>query len=119
MVVTTGTNLIKTLMKKFIFLRYIRKPIAIYVGTLANWVDYDLLNYVANKNKNISFVLIGYTHTMAPQSKLQELFKLDNIYYLGYKKFELLPYYIKQSDVCLVPYDQNNYTLNIQRLQSF
>ena len=109
MVVTTGTNLTKTLMRKiYIFLRYIRKPIAIYVGTLANWVDYDLLNYVANKNKNISFVLIGYTHTMAPQSELKELLKIDNIYYLGYKKFELLPYYIKQSDVCLVPYDQNN-----------
>src|SRR5574344_602419 len=35
------------------------KPTVCYYGALASWFDYDLLKKVANKRKNINFVLIG------------------------------------------------------------
>ena len=86
----------------------IKKPIAIYVGTLANWVDYNLLIDVVSKNKKISFVLIGYIHALAPKNKITKLLNFSNVYHLGYKKFEFLSNYIRMSDVCIVPYDQTN-----------
>ena len=83
-------------------------PRAIYVGTLANWVDYDLLFYSASQLKNISFVIIGYIHSLAPINEINKLKNLPNVFHLGYKNFKDLPSYINNSDICLVPYDQNN-----------
>ena len=93
-------------------LKSIKKPRAIYVGTLANWIDYDLLIHSVQSNKNVSFIIIGYVHALAPKDKVEELLNCTNVFHLGYKKFEELPKYINASDVCLVPYDQNN--LHIQ-----
>ena len=93
-------------------MKNIKKPRAIYVGTLANWIDYDLLIHSVQSNKNVSFLIIGYVHALAPKDKVEELLNCTNVFHLGYKKFEELPKYINASDVCLVPYDQNN--LHIQ-----
>ena len=93
-------------------LKNIKKPRAIYVGTLANWIDYDLLIHSVQNNKNVSFIIIGYIHALAPRDKIEELLNFKNVFHLGYKKFEELPKYINASDVCLVPYDQDN--LHIQ-----
>lgn len=83
-------------------------PRAIYIGTLANWVDYDLLYYSATELKNVSFILIGYIHSLAPINKINKLINLPNVFHLGYKNFDDLPAYINNSNICLVPYDQNN-----------
>lgn len=89
-------------------LQMVKKPRAIYVGTLANWIDYDLLIESVQSNKKVSFIIIGYIHALAPKDKVERLINLMNVFYLGYKKFEELPSYINACDVCLVPYDQNN-----------
>ena len=93
----------KKFLKDFSFLK---KPIAIYVGTLANWVDYDLLIKCVSDNVKIPFVFIGYIHSLAPTDKIKELMSFSNVFHLGYKKFEVLPDYINNSDLCIVPYNE-------------
>ena len=86
----------------------IKGPKLIYVGTLANWVNYDLLIYVAKKIVHCNLILIGYIHTLAPIKKIQQLINLPNVHHLGFKSFSKIPSYINHSNVCLVPYDSKN-----------
>lgn len=83
-------------------------PIAIYAGTLANWVDYTLLQHVANKLTDVSFVLIGYVHALAPAAQVDELLALPNVHHLGYKNFSELSAYYGSATVGLVPYQAAN-----------
>ena len=83
-------------------------PIAVYAGTLANWVDYTLLYQVALQLKEVSFVLIGYVHALAPLAEVESLLALPNVHHLGYKNFSELGAYYRSAAVGLVPYQAAN-----------
>lgn len=82
----------------------INKPIALYVGAMFDWFDFELINRAAQKLPEISFVLIG-RDDMAKK----RLLKLPNIHILGAKPFDELPSYIHNADVGLIPFDINNH----------
>jgi glycosyltransferase involved in cell wall biosynthesis len=86
----------------------ITKPRVVYAGTLANWVDYDLMIEVANKLPQISFLMIGYVHALAPFDKVKELLNLPNVFHLGYKNYSDLPLYYSNSDVGIIPYQADD-----------
>jgi len=86
----------------------IPEPRAIYVGTLANWVDYALLAEVARRLPSVSFVLIGYIHALAPRVTIDALISLPNVFQLGYKNFDELPRFYRGAAIGLVPYQAEN-----------
>ena len=80
----------------------IPKPIIGYFGGLSDRVNYGLLNKIAIRYPNANIVLIG--------KKLLDLGKfekLPNVHTLGYRDFSVLPHYLKQFSVCLIPYHVN------------
>lgn len=79
-------------------------PIALYVGAMDFWFDYDLLNVVAQKLRNISFVLVGPSN-MAKQ----RLKNLPNIYILGTKPYKDIPSFMSYADIGLIPFNVNDY----------
>lgn len=83
-------------------------PRVVYAGTLANWVDYNLLLAVARKMSDVSFMLIGYIHALAPKNIVDELCNLKNVFHLGYQKYSELPKFYYQSAVGIVPYQPDN-----------
>jgi glycosyltransferase involved in cell wall biosynthesis len=77
-------------------------PIIGFIGGLADWVNFDLLLDVANRYPDASLVLIGKT---SPEVRgLEKLESQSNVYFLGYKNYKVLPEYLKQCTVCLIPY---------------
>lgn len=85
-------------------LKNIPKPIAVYVGAMAEWFDYKLINQAAKMLPEVSFVLIG------PQKLAQQkLDKLPNIYLLGKKEYQMLPSYLYNSDIGLIPFNISEY----------
>lgn len=86
----------------------IPEPRAIYAGTLANWLDYELLEEVARRLPFVSFVLIGYIHALVPHIKIETLNSLRNVFLLGYKNFDELPRYYRGAVIGLVPYQAEN-----------
>ncbi|MBE7097072.1 glycosyltransferase family 1 protein [Bacillus cereus] len=79
-------------------------PICMYVGALAEWIDYNLINYCAKKLKHIAFVFIG------PSDLAKEkLMKLDNIYLLGTKPYEDIPQYLHHAGVGIIPFNTKDY----------
>lgn len=83
----------------------IKKPVIGYIGGVHRHIDFDLLAYTAMSNPEWSIVLIGPI-----QTDVSELKKIPNIIFLGKKDFNLLPGYIKDFDVCIIPYSKSEFT---------
>lgn len=82
------------------------KPIIGYTGALADWVDWDLVERVADEMQDWNVVLIGPELCLI-QSKLK---KKQNIKWLGMKPYPQLPSYTHYFDVCMIPFKLNKIT---------
>ena len=83
---------------------HIPSPRAVYVGSVENWFDEELMEKCAERLKNLSFVIIG------PQSeKLRQLSRLENVHLLGPKPYDAVPGYLRFADVGLIPFDTKKY----------
>lgn len=86
----------------------IKRPVAGYLGGIHKWIDLDLVRYITEQNKNVSFVFCGPI-----QTDIDKLKDLPNIHFLGQKKTEELPSYVKEFDCALIPYRITDYTRNV------
>lgn len=86
-------------------IRNTKKPIIGYIGGIHRHIDFDLLTYIAKSNPNWSLVLVGPV-----QTDISSLKEIANIIFLGKKEFCQLPGYIKEFDVCIIPYVRSEYT---------
>jgi len=96
-------------------LKNIPRPIIGYVGIIQQRLDIDLLEYLAEKNPEKSFVLIGplwpvyFQKIRKPAIEIQRLKKYKNIYLLGQKNYLQTPDYIKNFDLAISPHRLNNF----------
>lgn len=88
----------------------IARPIAVYVGVLNGWVDYDLLDRCAARLPRVSFVLIGRQERLPGGLKAR-----SNVFFLGPRPFADLPPYLRHADVGLIPFAVKSYTDLINR----
>ncbi|MDD4979827.1 MAG: ElyC/SanA/YdcF family protein [Candidatus Omnitrophica bacterium] len=89
----------------YVDIKNIKKPIIGYIGGIHRHINFNLLMYVAKANPDWSFVLVGPI-----QTDVSSLRGIPNIIFLGQKDFHLLPGYIKEFDVCIIPYLKSEYT---------
>lgn len=79
----------------------IPSPIAIYVGALEYWFDFELAESLAKEMPHISFVFIGPVKNKTPT--------LKNIHFLGPRPYSEIPSYLQFADVGLILFDVNRY----------
>lgn len=93
------------------------RPIVGYYGAIAEWVDYDLLDYAAQHLDDYSFVFIGpnYDKTMEQAG----VFKRPNVWWLGPKSYEGLPAYLHHFSVATIPFKVNDVTHGVSPLKLF
>ena len=84
----------------------IRRPVVGYFGAIADWMDLDLVAEVAQLRPQYSFVLIGQVFGR-DTSRLKSL---PNVYLLGHKDYEEIPLYLRDFDVCMIPFLVNQVT---------
>jgi len=89
-------------------IKAIKKPIAGYVGGIHKWVDFDIIRHAASKNIDISFVFCGPI-----QTDIKKMKDLHNVFFLGQKRMEELPLYVKEFDIAMIPYRITEYTKNV------
>jgi glycosyltransferase involved in cell wall biosynthesis len=89
----------------------IPRPRVGYVGIIKHQIDLKLLSEIARKRRDWSIVLIGPVNACHDiQTEIALLQNERNVYFLGAKKPEELPAYIKHLDVCLMCYRKTDYT---------
>ncbi|MBQ4545419.1 MAG: glycosyltransferase [Oscillospiraceae bacterium] len=94
----------------------IKHPIVGFVGMLQECIDYDKIEHIAKMRPDWSVVLIGKP---LPGVNLDYLKQYPNIHFLGMKKYDDLPAYIKCFDVCLNVFRDGNLSRDVSPLKFY
>ena len=89
-------------------LRNLKKPIVGYVGGVHKWIDLKLIKEVSDKCPEYSFVFVGPI-----QTNISILLDRKNIFFVGKQNHEILPKFINNFDVTIIPYLVTDYTRNV------
>jgi GT2 family glycosyltransferase/glycosyltransferase involved in cell wall biosynthesis len=77
-----------------------RRPVIGYFGAIAEWFDLDLVAKAAAARPDFTFVLVGdVTHPQAARLR-----SLKNVVLTGEKPYALMPVYLSDFDVCIIPF---------------
>lgn len=87
----------------------ISKPIILYVGSLDDRFDLELLKNVAQKSPNLQYVIVG------PGSKERIPKSIPNIMGLGPKPYEQIPAYMQHADIGILPLKLTEPTTHVPR----
>jgi teichuronic acid biosynthesis glycosyltransferase TuaH len=80
----------------------ITKKIICYTGNICHRLDYELLVKIARQHQDKILLMIGPFAN--DNYKKAGLDKMDNVLFTGRKSIEELPYYLKYSDCCIIPF---------------
>ena len=84
----------------------LQRPVIGFFGLIADWVDLEVVRYLACSRPQWSLVLIGEVQT--DTSGLREL---PNVHILGRRGYQSLPAYCKAFDVAILPFVVNELTV--------
>jgi glycosyltransferase involved in cell wall biosynthesis len=87
-------------------MKVINGPVIGFFGLIADWVDLDLIRFLADARPNWDFVLLGKCVTDMAAVKGSA-----NIHLLGPQPYRLLPNYAKAFDAAILPFRMNELTL--------
>lgn len=88
------------------------KPVLGYYGLIEDWLDQDLLVYLAERHPDWSIALIG--KAMVDTSRLE---KMPNIHLLGRKPHAELPSYCKGFSLAMIPHQVNELTRHMNPIK--
>ena len=80
----------------------IAKPVAVYVGAIESWFDFDLLDYVADELKDVHFLIIGAVK-FKPDN-FDQIQSRENITFYGKVDNDLIASFLQFSDVGIIPF---------------
>ncbi|MCM3871806.1 MAG: glycosyltransferase [Pyrinomonadaceae bacterium] len=93
---------------KAAFIGQLPKPVIGYMGGMHRHVDFGLIREMALRRPDWSWVCVG-----ALQAALGDLQGLPNVYLTGERPHSELVDYVRQFDVCIVPYVNSTYTATV------
>jgi glycosyltransferase involved in cell wall biosynthesis len=82
------------------------RPVIGFFGLIADWVDLDVVRYLASARPEWSFLLIGEVQT--DTSALRDM---SNVHLLGRRSYQSLPAYCSAFDVAILPFVVNELTV--------
>lgn len=83
----------------------IARPIVGFFGDVSDKTsDLALLEFAAKKLPDVSFVFVG-----AVSADVSRIRELSNVHFLGQKAYEQIPFYGKEFDVAIMPWNQNKW----------
>jgi glycosyltransferase involved in cell wall biosynthesis len=82
------------------------KPVIGFFGLIADWVDLELVRWLATARPAWSFVLIGKKDT-----GMEAVKDLANVHWLGQKPYRELPAFCKGFDIAMLPFVVNPLTV--------
>ena len=87
-------------------------PVLGFYGLIEDWLDQDLIAYLAQRRPEWSIALVG--KTMVDTSALQ---RFNNVHFLGRKPHAALPAYCKGFAVGLIPHHVNELTRHMNPIK--
>ena len=94
------------------------KTIIGYVGAVYPWLDYELIRYSADAMPECEFVFIGPTHPDVA-GVIKSLRQKPNIKFLGLKKYQQIPSYLRWFDAGIIPFQRNELTVAVNPVKLY
>ncbi|CAM4396893.1 glycosyltransferase [Saccharibacillus endophyticus] len=76
-----------------------------YFGTISYWFDFELLEKLSTEFSDLEFQMIGPIEVAGIVKRFSSF---PNVKFLGKVNFEVLPIYLKEFDVCIMPFKKND-----------
>jgi len=92
--------------------RNLPKPVIGYFGSIHEWIDVELIEWLARARPEWSFLLIG--HAAVDVAALRAL---SNVHLIGARPYRTLPAWAKAFDVAIIPYRMNRQVENANPLK--
>jgi glycosyltransferase involved in cell wall biosynthesis len=92
--------------------RELRGPVVGYFGSIHEWIDVELIAWLAQSRPQWTFLLVGYAAIKVPQ-----LEALPNVVLAGAQPYASLPAWAKAFDVAIIPYRRNRQVENANPLK--
>ena len=92
--------------------RNLSGPVVGYFGSIHEWIDIPLLEWLAVQRPHWSFLLVGHAHT-----SVEGLRRLPNVHLTGAQPYADLPGWAKAFDVAIIPYRLNRQVANANPLK--
>lgn len=81
-----------------------KRKVAVYAGKMQSMFDIDLVKKLAIDNADIDFFFLGKILEGNPDTELEQY---SNVIFVGDVHYDLLPAFITNADVCVIPYHVN------------
>jgi glycosyltransferase involved in cell wall biosynthesis len=94
-------------------------PIIGYSGLISKRLNLKMIKEIADTHPEWSIALIGTVDDTGCVNKLVDLKKSKNVFFLGEKNIDELPFYVSAFDVCIIPYEINDETKNLNPLKLY
>jgi len=92
--------------------RNLPKPVIGYFGSIHEWIDVELIEWLARARPEWTFLLIG--HAAVDVAALRAL---SNVHLIGAQPYQTLPAWAKAFDVAIIPYRLNRQVENANPLK--
>ncbi len=92
--------------------------IAMYIGSVYPWFDFELMEYLLTHMPDINFVLVGHEHPEVRDSLIR-MQKLPNFHFLGVRPYELLPGYLASAHVGIIPFRRTPLTAAVNPVKLY
>lgn len=99
-------------------IKELSSPIIGYFGVIDEWMDINLVIEIASAYPTASILLIGPV-LLKPHESLYELKKCRNVFLIGKKPYDVLPYYLKAFNVCIIPFKINELTKSVNPIKLY
>lgn len=92
--------------------RDLAHPIVGYFGSLHEWIDFELIAWLARQRPQWQFLLVGHA-----AADVGELAALANVHLVGAQPYSSLPAWAKAFDAAIIPYRLNRQVANANPLK--
>ena len=96
-------------------IRALQKPLIGYMGSVAGWLDFDLILHAADVRRDYNFIFIGPLGGI----KSADYNHVRNLHFLGSKPYDILPNYLKRMDVMILPFKVNELTRSVDPVKAY
>ena len=100
--------------KPVIDLSALARPLIGYMGDIAEWLDQDLVKWIATSRPDWNFVFFG-----SKKADVTALTSLPNVFFPGRVPYADLPYYIQRFDCLWIPFVLNDLTKEVNPVKMY
>ena len=92
--------------------RDLTRPVIGYIGSIHEWIDLELIAWLAQQRPQWSFLMVGHAAV-----DVTELRALPNVHFAGPQPYRDLPGWAKAFDAAIIPYRLNRQVANANPLK--